>query len=241
MPRDGLVSYRDYQFDDGLNRFIYDRLALISNDLWFSDASGYGEPLWFVQVLDTLQEFWATSILVYCHRCERRLPSLSNGQVVKLINGVIRMLEFASEHGYDRLRALTYSKVTHDLAPLISPALCSETIDPDVEEALSGLQAAISDNGGVRNLARVIIRNGEREAAKIEVARAEDEVQQTKRELEVALHDLAVAKRDAENDRRRLETEMADEIARIKSSRTWKVGKIVWWGPRKIRDFMESR
>ena len=230
IPNEGWVSYRDYQFDYGWIRFMYDRHMLVSNGHWFSDRKFYEDPLWFTRVMDSIGEFWATRTPAYCYRRGYKSSSLSNERIVDLFRGMTDILEFATECGYDRLWSLTYSRLTHDYAPLIVSALCAEQPDQNLEEALSALDNVIVESGGSRNVERIIIRNGERMIAKAEVASVRCELDGVRKELEATRRELDAAR-----------NEFDAEVARIKSSRTWKIGSAVWWAPRKIRDYMESR
>lgn len=240
MPPEGAASYRAYQYDAGWNRFIFDRHALVSNELWFPDRVCYGDVIWFTRVMDLVGDFWAMTIPVYCYRRAERLTPLPAAHVVDLLRGLIDVLEFSSARGYDLLWSLTCSRLTHDFAPHIMPLLCAEKPDHAVEGLLERLQALIVEGGGTDRLERAIIRNGERLACEDEIAAAREELQAATRELAVAKRELATTEKEFEDAKRGFDVEVADEIARIKSSRTWKVGSAVWWLPRKVRDLMES-
>ena len=240
MPPEGAASYRAYQYDAGWNRFIFDRHTLVSNELWFPDRVYYGDVIWFTRVMDLIGDFWAMTIPVYCYRKAGRLTPLPAAHVVDLLRGLIDVLEFSSTRGYDLLWSLTCSRLTHDFAPHIMPLLCAEKPDHAVEGLLERLQALIVEGGGSDKIERAIIRNGERLACEDEIAAAREKLQAATRELAIAKRELSSTEKELEDAKRGFDVEVADEIVRIKNSRTWKVGSIVWWLPRKVRDFMES-
>ena len=241
MPSEGRVSYRDFQFDYGWVRFIYDRQTLITNDLWFPERKFYEDPVWFTRVMDVIGEFWATTIPMYCYRVGHKSRALSEDRLVDLLRGMTEIFQLSAERGYSQLWSLTYSRLTHDYAPLLSPALCADKPCQELEDALAKLNAVIADGCGGRAVERIVIRNGERESAGREVRAVSRKLEIVKRESDSAKKELAETKRAFETAKREFDTRLTDEVARIKNSRTWKVGSIVWWLPRKIRDFLESR
>lgn len=158
IQKEGLVSYRDFQFDYGWIRFMYDRNTLISNDLWFEDRKFYEDPVWFARVMHTMGSFWALDVPVYCYRTGYKSSTLSYDKVVDLLRGFRDNLVFAQEHDYEKLWALTYFRITHDYAGIITPYLFDTAHDDRIYDAMDELEQAVAAGGGDGRIALQLLR-----------------------------------------------------------------------------------
>ena len=66
--RDEKLQYRDYQFDYGYHRFIYDREFLVNNNLFFPGLKRFQDPPFFVDAMIATKEFYAVKDVVYRYR-----------------------------------------------------------------------------------------------------------------------------------------------------------------------------
>ena len=157
MHTEGLVSYRDYQFDYGWIRFIYDRLTLVSNGFWFPKRKFYEDPVWFTRVMDHIGTFYALQIPVYCYRTGYKDSSMTYEKVVDLFTGMAEVLELANARDYKTLFSLTYSRLTFDYVSVAGPYLTKLRNGEELEAVLERLNAALVAGGGDGHIERLFI------------------------------------------------------------------------------------
>ena len=63
---DTLMNYKDYQFDYGWTRFLYNREFLIYNDLRIPDYTFFEDPVFFVKVMHLAKTFYCLKRCTYC-------------------------------------------------------------------------------------------------------------------------------------------------------------------------------
>lgn len=82
--RDEKLQYRDYQFDYGYHRFIYDREFLVNNNLFFPGLKRFQDPPFFVDAMITAKEFYAVKDVVYRYRNGYKSVEWNNEKVYHL-------------------------------------------------------------------------------------------------------------------------------------------------------------
>ena len=106
FDEDRLWSYRDFQFDYGWVRFIYDREFLLKNDLKIPEYSFFEDPVFFVRVMDKAEKFFALKRIVYCYRDAYKERSFKKQEVEDLLKGIREIVLIAKNRNYDELISL---------------------------------------------------------------------------------------------------------------------------------------
>ncbi|MBR5231535.1 MAG: glycosyltransferase [Clostridia bacterium] len=108
--QEGLIHYRDYQFDYGYHRFIYNLDFLRKNNLSFPDLRRFQDVPFFVDAMIAAGSFYAVPDITYCYR-EKRREKPCDWASVKFrdyLKGVLTNLRTAKKHGYEKLYLSTW-------------------------------------------------------------------------------------------------------------------------------------
>ncbi len=68
FEKDGIIEYKDYQFDYGYWRFIYNRQFLKENQLYFPDYLRGQDPPFFIKTMALAKQFYALNEATYVYR-----------------------------------------------------------------------------------------------------------------------------------------------------------------------------
>ena len=116
FKKEGIVQYKDYQYDFGWVRFIYQRTLLIENNLYLPNLKFFEDPVFFVKTMHIAGEFYALNRMSYCYRSGHHSYKLSYDKVVDLIDGMTQNIKLAKENQYYELLRLELYRLTHDYA-----------------------------------------------------------------------------------------------------------------------------
>ncbi len=115
-----IVSYRDYQFDYGFHRFIYQVSFLRENNLSFPALSRFQDPPFFVKAMFLAQEFYALNRTTYAYRVNHSKPTWNEKKVVDLVSGLSMNLRLSRKHNLNKLKEYTVSRTYDHLRMLKS-------------------------------------------------------------------------------------------------------------------------
>ena len=91
--QEGIMSYRQYQFDFAFYRFIYRRDFLIKNKIFFPDYRRFEDPHFFVKAMISAEVFYAVPKITYCYRVGHHEiqwdPHKINGSMRGLIDNLV--------------------------------------------------------------------------------------------------------------------------------------------------------
>ena len=107
--REGFVDYRDYQFDFGYHRFLYDREFLRKHGLEFPLYIRFQDPPFFVRAMIAAERFYAIPDVVYRYRTGIQVSAAvwAEPKLHDMMRGYRDELLISAEHGLERLHALT--------------------------------------------------------------------------------------------------------------------------------------
>lgn len=112
----GLVDYKDYQFDYGWVRFIYNRNFILENKLFLPELAFFEDPVFFVKTMHLAKKFYALPRFSYCYRSGHHSYNLSYSKVLDLLRGITENIRIAKENGYDDLLYLEIYRLKNDYA-----------------------------------------------------------------------------------------------------------------------------
>ncbi len=139
---DGLVDFRDYQFDRGFQRFIYRRDLLLSRSLRFPTyAYDPGAPF-MARVLSEAGAFYALTMPTYICRVEPKKAEWSDARLRGLLSSLLDELHFSREMRYRKLHRLVVDRINDEYAQVIADALAEG--EPALRRPVVDLCAAIS-------------------------------------------------------------------------------------------------
>lgn len=146
FDEDKLWDYKDFQFDYGWVRFIYDREFLLRNDLKIPEYSFFEDPVFFVKTMDKAEKFYALRRIVYCYRDDYKERAFRKQEVEDLLIGIHEIVTLAKERGYDELIALEKRRLEKEYASRIADQLVRCESKAAVS-ALDDLNAIIYPDG----------------------------------------------------------------------------------------------
>ena len=107
---DGFVDYRDYQFDFGYHRFIYNREFLQKSNISFPLNRRYQDVPFFIKAMLAAKQFYALSIPTYIYRVDEAKTIWDERNTVDLLKGIHNVLILAKMNGLEELYRLTYQR-----------------------------------------------------------------------------------------------------------------------------------
>ena len=116
FPEDRRYTYREYQFDYGWVRFLYERRFLNENGLRLPEYTYFEDPVFFVRAMDRAGEFYALKRPVYCYRTGYKSTELSYPKTLDLVRGFRDNFAFAAERGYSALTELEKTRFRTEYA-----------------------------------------------------------------------------------------------------------------------------
>ncbi len=101
--KEGIISYKDYQFDYGYWRFIYKRQFLRENQLYFPDYLRGQDPPFFIKAMAIAQQFYALAEATYVYRVSYKKIQWTKRKVQDVAKGLMDCLNLAETQNYDEL------------------------------------------------------------------------------------------------------------------------------------------
>ena len=140
---DGIVEYKDYQFDYGFHRFIYNTDMLRESKIYFPDLRRFQDPPFFIRAMAQAERFYATSKTVYRYRRNSHPISWTREKLKDALEGVRYDLELSAKLGYSKLHSLTAQRLLATFSRKIGDNLRFN--DPDLFEVFSALNSSINE------------------------------------------------------------------------------------------------
>lgn len=141
---EGAVEWREWQFDYGFHRFLFHRSLFGEGAHRFPELSFFEDPVFLAGILDEAGRFFASPDAHYLYRVSHKKRRFTTAQVLDLMEGVRRNLEFSAERGLSRLHGYTVAHFD-DYIGLIGPHLNRAVDRTALREPLSRLEAAVDN------------------------------------------------------------------------------------------------
>jgi glycosyltransferase involved in cell wall biosynthesis len=74
FPEEGIIWFRDYQFDYGYVRFIFERKLLLENNILFPDYKRFQDPPFFLKAMLQAEYFYGVKEVTYNVRSGHQTP-----------------------------------------------------------------------------------------------------------------------------------------------------------------------
>lgn len=111
FEEDGIVNYRDYQFDYGYHRFIYQLDFLRNNDIYFPLYPRYQDPPFFVKAMICAGKFYAMKKITYRYRVGHQNVNWTEKKLAGLLKGLRDNLKMSGEAGLKELHKITLERL----------------------------------------------------------------------------------------------------------------------------------
>lgn len=105
------MSYRNYQFDYGWTRFIYDREMLAEHNLWQADSRWGEDPTFFIQAMLAAGSFYAIPDVTYCYRQFHKTNNFTVEWATIALKNFYNNLRIAEENNLEKLKKLTLYRI----------------------------------------------------------------------------------------------------------------------------------
>ena len=111
FENEGIISYHDYQYDYYFSRFIYKRIFLLENNLFFPDYLNMEDPPFFVKAMLRADIFYAVPKITYCFRINYKKIDWDYKKVNDRVKGIIDILILTIEYKLPILHKVTVDRL----------------------------------------------------------------------------------------------------------------------------------
>lgn len=133
FEKEGLTKYKDYQFEFGYQRFIFDRVFLAERNIEFPDYLRFQDPPFFVRAMTAAGEFYAVPKIVYRYREDYKEIRWTPRKAMDLLQGLTDILMISDQNNFDELHNRSFRRLCSDLYTKIifnvareDPAYCMQ-------------------------------------------------------------------------------------------------------------------
>lgn len=110
--KEGIIEYKDYQFDYGHTRFIYNLNFLKDNRLKYPEYRAFEDPVFFVKVMVAAEKFYAIKKVVYAYRTSHKKVNYDTARTVDMLKGIAANLAVSRKYGLECLHSFTLQRLT---------------------------------------------------------------------------------------------------------------------------------
>ena len=117
-----LMDYKNYQFDYGYHRFLYNRKFLLDNQIQFPAYRRFQDPPFFVTAMIAAGQFYAVPDITYCYRVAHKKIAWTEQQVKDLFTGLLHDLQLAVDNQLEKLYWITLIRIQGEFREIIYSA-----------------------------------------------------------------------------------------------------------------------
>lgn len=235
---DGIVEYKDYQFDFGFHRFIYNAEMLRENKIYFPNLKRFQDPPFFVKAMMQAERFYAIRKSVYCYRRNSHPMVWTEEKLTDALNGVLMNLKLSAELGYSKLHSYTVQRLLISFKKPICDVIKFDRTE--FIRLVSDLNSAMDSN----LIDAEIIQPYTVDFLWISLLK-EFSARYQKKNLscEQVMQKLTAIDKDVKTLRSdvRRERDNFTELTLVRSSLSFKIGRIITWLPRQIRRILGGK
>ena len=111
FKKEGIVDYKDYQFDFGFHRFIYNLDFLRKNRLKYPKYKAFEDPVFFVNAMIAAKKFYAAKKVVYAYRFNHKEVNWDAKRTADMLKGINDNLEASKKYNLKRLYSFTLQRL----------------------------------------------------------------------------------------------------------------------------------
>ena len=125
---EGVIDYKNYQFDYGYHRFLYNTSMIKNNNIFFPDVRRFQDPPFFVKAMITAGKFYAIPKVVYCYNKEDNKVTWTNEKINEAVEGIIENLKISRTYHLPFLHKLTVEHLNIDFKNIIIEHLTKDNL-----------------------------------------------------------------------------------------------------------------
>lgn len=228
-----LNYFSEYQFDYGYHRFIYQNKMLKENNIVFPLYRRFQDPPFFVRAMIKAKCFYSISQIVYCYRKDDTKLVWTREKVLDLLKGLYDNISMAKENNLEQLYYLNINRLNKDFVGIITSFILPENKDICIElfklqnlvdeELISKALKSTVSQYIIKPLYRALfngsaIHSNPKNNSIISDDKTYDAVIELKKYIQ-----------------------SYGEVIAIKSSVSYRIGRVITFLPRKIRDIFKKR
>ena len=111
FKKDGIIEYKDYQFDYGYWRFIYNRQFLKENQIYFPNYLRQEDPLFFIKAMWTAKSFYALAQPTYTYRASYKQITWTEQKSYDVVKALTDVLNYTKAHNLDKLHYINAQRL----------------------------------------------------------------------------------------------------------------------------------
>lgn len=232
-----IVEYKDYQFDYGYHRFIYNRQFLIDDQIFFPELIRFQDPPFMVRAFTLAERFYALKEITYSYRKDHKTIIWDEKRVDALLRGLQMNLQWAWEHELYDLYDLTIRRIIYEYRDAITKQF---VLSIPNERLLLAILGELKGDERIKALMWMVIETYQ----KMNVKRQE-EVQIQKKLVQEHNDSIKELNENmAEKDQKISElncryNEQLDLAEHIENSLSYKVGRVITWVPRRVKKIIK--
>lgn len=105
--KEGIIEYKDYQFDYGFQRYIYKTRFLKENDIYFPPYVRFQDPPFMVKALIKAVKFYGLKKLMYAYRVSHKQVGWNEKKTEDAFQGLKDVWDMACKYNLPKLKWFT--------------------------------------------------------------------------------------------------------------------------------------
>ena len=110
----GFVSFEDYQFDYLFQRFIFKRIFVIDNQIYFPNYRVYEDPVFLVNAMVKATKFYAINTDVYLYTGAHQSMNMNIDKTKDFLKALIEELQITAHYNLPNLHKLTFERLENE-------------------------------------------------------------------------------------------------------------------------------
>lgn len=232
FPKGRMFDYRDFQYDYHFHSYIYDREMIINSDARFAETKAYDDTHFHIRAMLASGKFYVVPVELYCYRCHESY-SWSSKICYEALTSLIDELKFTKEKHLFITYYIAVQRLNYEYGPQFENHIRNGHLE--LLELLLEAQKEINNEilfSVLRRMPSSCIfdaMNFPNYDLRIIQINGEDQV------ILAPLYNLLHTKENKGL------TEYQKILENVYESKTYKVGKIILWLPRKILRLLHLR
>lgn len=120
FTKNKLCSYKDFQYDYGFQRYIYQRNFIQQNNIYFPNYRRFQDPPFMIKAFAKAEQFYALKSYVYSYRFNYKKINWTEEKVFHLLNGLRDNLSMSHKYDLDKLYSLTMNRLNKEYKKIIT-------------------------------------------------------------------------------------------------------------------------
>ena len=209
----------------GFYRFIFSRQLLINDNILFPYLVGFEDPVFFAQAMHKGKKFYGLKRVTYCYRKGHHSYELNAKQVEDLLMGIAQNIKLAKENNYRVLLDLQKERLVKTYVRRGMGKRLAEDKEGILREKFDHINLLLENSSRI-----------EYEAFQYYIDLQSRKI--ARQEAKIAKEEKRISCLEAGKEEYK---ELLHHYNCIKESTSFKLGRVVTFIPRKIRDFMTKK